>query len=289
MSAAGQVLGCGSWLDQEPDETKEQALTMAAITPVLAAALYRCRTGQEIVEPSGELGYAANYLYMLHGKEASPDQVAAVERYLVLTIDHGFNASTFTGRVIASTGADVGSAMAGAVGALSGPLHGGAPARVLAMLEEIGSEDNAESWIRTALAHGTKLMGFGHRVYRTVDPRADALHDVARKFGGPTLRFAEKVEETAVRLLNERRPGRGIYANVEYYAGVVLEQAGLPREMFSPTFASSRTIGWSANFLEQVADNRIFRPVAHYEGPAAPRPLPDWWPDNGRSDGSSPG
>ena len=120
-------------------------------------------------------------------------------------------------------------------------------------------------------------MGFGHRVYRTVDPRADALHEVATRFGGDTLAFAEKVEEIAVRLLNERSPGRGLYANVEFYAGVVLEQAGIPRDMFSPTFGCSRVIGWTANVLEQIADNRIFRPLAHYAGPAPPRPLPEWW------------
>lgn len=278
VSATAQTLGFRSWLDQEEDETREQALRMSAVTPVLAAALYRLRTGQEVVPPRDDLDYAANYLYMVTGQEPGQDQVVAVERYLVLTIDHGFNASTFAARAIASTGADLGAAVTGAVASLSGPLHGGAPARVLSMLEEIGSPDKAESWITDALARHVTLMGFGHRVYRTVDPRADALHEVARRFGGDTLAFAETVEEVAVRLLNQRSPGRGLYANVEYYAGVVLEQAGLARDMFTPTFACSRMIGWTANILEQVADNRIFRPVALYVGPTAPRPLPNWWP-----------
>ena len=277
VSAAAQVLGVTTWIDQDEATTRRQALTLAALTPVLAAQLYRLRTGHGVVEPSDRLGYAANYLYMLTGREPDDDQVAAVERYLILTIDHGFNASTFSSRVISSTGADIGSALSGAIGALSGPLHGGAPARVLAMLEEIGTPDNAEAWIRSTIEGGGRLMGFGHRVYKTADPRAVALHDVARRFGGGTLEFAEKVEETAVRLLDRLKPGRKLYANVEYYAGVVLEQAGVPRDMFSPTFACSRTIGWTANVLEQTSDNRIFRPVAHYVGPPAPRELPDWW------------
>jgi citrate synthase len=277
VSAAGQVLGCRSWLDQNEAETREQALRLAALAPVLAAHLYRLSNGWEAVEPRDDLPYAANYLYMVTGKVADRERVEAVERYLVLTVDHGFNASTFAARAIASTGADMGAALAGAVGSLSGPLHGGAPARVVAMLEEIGSPENAERWVRRALENHVRLMGFGHRVYRTVDPRAEALHEVARRFGGESLAFAETVEEVAVRLLNERRPARGLYANVEYYAGLVLEQAGLPREMFSPTFACSRMIGWATNVLEQISDNRLYRPVAHYVGPPPPRELPKWW------------
>jgi citrate synthase len=201
----------------------------------------------------------------------------AVERYLMLTIDHGFNNSTFTARVIASSGADLGAVVSGALGALSGPFHGGAPARVFDMLDAIGSPENAEPWLRHAIEHGDKLMGFGHRIYKTIDPRSALLHEVARELHSERVEFSEIVEKTAVELLAELKPGRDLYANVEFYAGVVLEAAGLPREMFTATFACSRIIGWMANVLEQIEDNRIFRPLAQYDGPAAPRDFPASW------------
>ena len=238
-------------------------------------ALYRLRRGEEPVEPHPDLGYAANYLFMMTGTEPDPEYARAVEQYQISTIDHGFNASTFTARVITSTGADVASAVVGAIGALSGPLHGGAPSRALDMLDAIGTPENAEPWIRDAVETGGRIMGFGHRVYRTDDPRSVMLRSVAERLGGEKADFAKQVEQTVVRVLAELKPGRNLYANVEFFAGVVMDRCGLPREMFTPTFASSRVIGWCANILEQAADNRIIRPSARYVGPPPPQPVPD--------------
>lgn len=277
ISVAAQAMGCRPWTDQTEAQTAEQAARLSAIMPVLAAQLFRLASGEDLVEPRADLGYSDNYLYMITGEV--PDERAryAVERYLMLTIDHGFNNSTFTSRVVASSGADLGAVVSGALGALSGPFHGGAPARVFDMLDAIGSADNAEPWLRHAIEHGDKLMGFGHRIYKTIDPRSALLHEVARELHSDRVELSELVEKTAVELLAELKPGRELYANVEFYAGVVLEAAGLPREMFTSTFACSRIIGWMANVLEQIADNRIFRPLAHYDGPEAPRDFPDFW------------
>jgi citrate synthase len=277
ISLAAQALGCRPWTDQTDEATAIQAARLSALMPVLAAALFRLASGQEMIQPRADLGYSANYLYMITGEEPDDRSRYAVERYLMLTIDHGFNNSTFTSRVIASSGADLGAVVAGALGALSGPFHGGAPARVFDMLDAIGSPENAEPWLRHAIEHGDKLMGFGHRIYKTIDPRSQLLHEVARELHSERVEFSEIVEKTAVELLAELKPGRELYANVEFYAGVVLEAASLPREMFSATFACSRIIGWMANVLEQISDNRIFRPLARYEGPEAPREFPPSW------------
>jgi citrate synthase len=277
LSVAAQAIGCQPWTDQAAEVTRAQAERLSAMLPTLAAQLYRLATGQEVVQPRADLGYAANYLYMINGAEPDERSTYAVERYLMLTIDHGFNNSTFTSRVIASSGADLGAVITGAIGALSGPFHGGAPARVFDMLDAIGTPDNAESWLRDAIEHGDKLMGFGHRIYKTLDPRSVLLHEVAQELHSDRVAFSEHVEKTAVALLSELKPGRELYANVEFYAGVVLEAAGLPRELFSATFACSRIVGWMANVLEQIEGNRIFRPLARYVGPEAPRQLPASW------------
>ena len=277
LSVTAQAIGCKSWTDQSAGQTREQAVKISAMLPTLAAQLYRVATGQEVVQPRADFGYAANYLYMITGAEPDERATYAVERYLMLTIDHGFNNSTFTARVISSSGADLGAALTGAIGALSGPFHGGAPARVFDMLDAIGTPDNAESWLRNAIIRGDKLMGFGHRIYKTLDPRSELLHEVAQELHSDRVAFSEHVEKTAVALLAELKPGRELYANVEFYAGVVLDAAHLPRELFSATFACSRVVGWLANVLEQVQDNRIFRPVATYVGPEAPREFPAFW------------
>jgi citrate synthase len=277
LSVTAQAIGCRPWIDQSSAETEHQAARLTAVLPTLAAALYRLAGGLDVVAPRADLGYSANYLYMISGTEPDERSRYAIERYLMLTMDHGFNNSTFTSRVIASSGADLGAVATGALGALSGPFHGGAPARVFDMLDAIGSPDNAEPWLRDAIVRGDKLMGFGHRIYKTVDPRSELLHEVARELHSERVEFSEVVEKTAVSLLAELKPGRELYANVEFYAGVVLEAAGLPRELFTPTFACSRIIGWMANVLEQIQDNRIFRPLAHYDGPEAPRQFPDFW------------
>jgi citrate synthase len=277
LSVTAQAIGCRPWGDQTLEETRDQAIRLSAILPTLAAGLYRLASGQQLVPPRTDLGYAASYLYMITGAEPDERATYALERYLMLTIDHGFNNSTFTARVVASSGADLGAILTGALGALSGPLHGGAPARVFDMLDAIGTPDNAEPWLRGAIERGDKLMGFGHRIYKTLDPRSVLLHEVAQELHSDRVAFSEHVEKTAVALLAELKPGRELYANVEFYAGVVLEAASLPREMFTPTFACSRIVGWGANVLEQIQDNRIFRPVARYVGPEAPRDFPAYW------------
>jgi citrate synthase len=212
---------------------------------------------------------------MMRGEVPSEVHVRALEQYLVLTIDHGFNASTFAARVITSTGADLGSAVVGALGALSGPLHGGAPSRALDMLDEIGTPARAEAWLRDAVESGKRLMGFGHRVYRTDDPRSVMLREVAERLDGERVEFAREVEVKAVEVLRELKPGRELYPNVEFYAGIVMDLIGMPRELFTPTFACSRVVGWCAHVMEQAADNRLIRPGARYVGPEPPQPVPD--------------
>ena len=200
----------------------------------------------------------------------------ALTRYLILTIDHGFNASTFTARVIASTGADMGACIVGAIGALSGPLHGGAPSRALDLLNEIGEADRARAVVAGKVTRGERIMGFGHAVYTTTDPRSEMLKETAQGLGGPLADLAVEVEQTVVDVLAELKPGRHLYANVEFYAGVVMALCEVPPEMFTPTFASSRVIGWAANVLEQAEDPKIIRPSARYVGPPPPRPVPEF-------------
>jgi citrate synthase len=274
ISFLAQRSGFRSWLDISPGELYDNAMQVAALTPVLLAALYRLRHGHEPVPPDPDLSAAASYLFLLTGEHPDQQRVWALERYLISTIDHGFNSSTFTARVIASTGADLGAAVVGAIGALSGPLHGGAPARVLEMLDDIGSPDRAEAWVRDTVARGGRIMGFGHRVYKGKDPRSALLREVATTVGGPVVEFATAVEDTIVTVLAETKPGRALNANVEFYAGVVMDACGIPRDMFTPTFACSRVIGWCTHVLEQVTGNRLIRPAARYDGQPPPEPVP---------------
>ena len=253
---------------------RADALFACALTPTILAALDRLRRGLEPIDARDDLGFAANYLYMLGGEVPDPAEVRALERYLILTIDHGFNASTFTARVIASTGADLGACLVGGIGALSGPLHGGAPSRALDALDAIGSAGRIDAWVRPRIEAGERIMGFGHAVYRTRDPRSELLREVARELGGPRIALAERVERRIVEILAELKPGRRLYANVEFYAGVVMERCGVSPEMFTPTFAASRTIGWCAHVLEQARQRKIIRPAARYVGPRAPQAVP---------------
>jgi citrate synthase len=275
VSQYAATLGFRASHDVDEAELRDNALSTCAVVPTLICALWRLREGQEPIAPRADLAYAANYLYMMHGTEPPPEYAAAVEKYLISTIDHGFNASTFTARVITSTGADLGAAVVGAIGALSGPLHGGAPSRALQMLDEIGTADRAEAWLRAAVERGDRLMGFGHRVYKTDDPRSLMLRDVADRLGGDKMELARHIEATAVRVLDELKPGRRLYTNVEFYAGIVMDRCGIPRELFTPTFSASRTIGWCTHILEQAADNRLIRPSAQYVGPPPPQPVPE--------------
>ncbi|MGW3128437.1 citrate synthase [Streptomyces sp. NPDC001123] len=267
LSLLGAARGFRPVYDIDADRRRADTVAACAAVPTLLTALYRLGQGLDPVEPREDLSYAANYLYMLTGVEPDPRRARAVEQYLISTIDHGFNASTFTARVIASTGADVAACLVGAVGALSGPLHGGAPSRALDTLDAIATPDRIDPWIRERVLAGDRVMGFGHAVYRTEDPRSRMLREIAQEFGGSRVEFAVEVERHVERILAELKPGRELHTNVEFYAGVVMELCGLPREMFTPTFAAGRAIGWSANILEQATDSKIIRPVARYVGP----------------------
>ena len=230
--------------------------------------------GEPFVAPRDDLDGAANYLWMIEGTVPDAGRARAVEQYLILAIDHGFNASTFTARVVTSTGADVGAAIVAALGALSGPLHGGAPSRALDTLDAIGTPEHTEEWVRRAVDGGERIMGFGHAVYKTADPRSVMLRDIARSLGGPRVDFAVQVEETVERVLAELKPGRELHTNVEFYAGVVMEQCGIPRALFTSTFAISRVVGWCAHVIEQTTETGIIRPSARYVGPEPPVPVP---------------
>ncbi len=275
VSMVGAAEGFAPTLDIDHAERRRNALRVCAVIPTLIMALHRLKSGLEPIAPRDDLGYGANYLWMLTGEEPDPEKGRGVEQYQITTIDHGFNASTFTSRVITSTGADVAAAVVGGIGALSGPLHGGAPSRALDLLDAIGTVDNSRPYLIDSVNAGEKIMGFGHRVYKTDDPRSVFLRGVAERIGAEKIDFAKVVERTVVDVLAELKPGRDLYANVEFYAGVVMDHCGLPRELFTPTFASSRVIGWCANILEQAADNRIIRPSARYVGPPPPQPVPD--------------
>jgi citrate synthase len=274
LSLLGAAKGFRPVYDIDASERRRDTVAAAAAVPTLLTALHRLGRGLDPVEPRDDLSYAANYLYMLTGSEPDAARARAVEQYLISTIDHGFNASTFTARVIASTGADVAACLVGAVGALSGPLHGGAPSRALDTLDAIGTPDRIDPWIRERVLAGDRIMGFGHAVYRTEDPRSRMLREVAQGFGGPRVEFAVEVERRVEEILAELKPGRELHTNVEFYAGVVMELCGLPREMFTPTFAAARVVGWSANILEQAEDRKIIRPVARYVGLPAPQAVP---------------
>ena len=275
VSFLGGVEGFQPTLDIDHPQRRRDAMRVCAVIPTLIMASHRLRRGEQPIAPHPELRSSANYLWMLTGAEPDPDTARAIEQYQITTIDHGFNASTFAARVITSSGADVVAAVVGGIGALSGPLHGGAPSRALDLIDAIGTPERARPYISDAVTRGERIMGFGHRLYRTDDPRSVFLRGVAERVGASKIEFAKQVERTVVEVLAELKPGRNLYANVEFYAGVVMDHCGLPRELFTPTFASSRVIGWCANILEQAADNRIFRPAARYTGPPPPQPVPE--------------
>ncbi len=272
LDAVAAADGIRPVYDEDPEARLADAVRAAAVTPVLLASLHALTEGREPLEPRDDLGHVADYLYLVTAAEPDPERVRALSAYMTAAIDHGFNASTFTARVIASTGADLVAAVVGALGALSGPLHGGAPSRALDTLDAIGTPDRIDEWITQTVTSGGRVMGFGHAVYRTEDPRSRMLREVALGFGGPRVDFAVRVEERVQQLLAELKPGRELHTNVEFYAGIVMELCGIPRAMFTPTFAAARVVGWSAHVLEQAADGKILRPSARYVGPEPVRP-----------------
>ena len=259
-----------STLENAGDD-QQTALRLVAQMPSIVAAYWRLRNGESVVAPRPELGHAANYLLMLRGEQPSAEQTRALETYLNTVVDHGLNASTFTARVIISTQSDLVSAIVGAIGALKGPLHGGAPGPALDMVFEIGSADRAETVLREKLARGERLMGFGHRIYKVRDPRAEVLAQAAAQLfasdGDQRLyELVTHVERTAIRLLAEHKPGRNLQTNVEFYTALLLHGLGLPTELFTPTFTVSRVAGWIAHCFEQQAVGRLIRPQSIYTG-----------------------
>jgi citrate synthase len=258
-------------LDLKDGDDRGDALRLVAALPTIVAAHWRLSQGLEPVEPDPELAHAANYLYMLSGERPSPEQTRALETYLNTVVDHGMNASTFAARVIISTRSDIISAVVGAIGALKGALHGGAPAPALDVVFEIGEAERAEEYLRAKLDRGERLMGFGHRVYKVRDPRADVLGAAAERLyaadaDGTLYQLAREVEETALSLLEEYKPGRNLQTNVEFYTALLLHGLGLPTELFTPTFAVGRVGGWMAHCFEQRALDRIIRPQSEYIG-----------------------
>jgi citrate synthase len=244
---------------------------LLAAFPTIVAASWRLLNDRPPIAPRLDLGHAANYLYMLSGEIASDERVRGLETYLNTVVDHGLNASTFTARVIASTNSDLVSAITGAIGALKGPLHGGAPGPALDMVFEIGNAERAEKVLRRKIEAGEKLMGFGHRVYKVRDPRADVLAAAAERMftrGGDMALYdlARSVEAVALRLLEEYKPGRNLQTNVEFYTALLLHGLDLEVPLFTPTFAISRVAGWIAHCFEQRRANRIIRPQSVYRG-----------------------
>ncbi|WP_417667943.1 citrate synthase/methylcitrate synthase [Roseibium sp.] len=237
--------------------------------PVILAAAARLENGDQPIAPDPTLSSAEDLLHMLTGNEPERSAVEALDRYLVTILDHGLNASTFTARVIASTGADMKDAVAGAMGALKGPLHGGAPGPVLDMIDAIGEPGNAASWIEQELSAGRRLMGFGHRVYRTRDPRADVLKEGLALLpqDNPKLQLAEAIEQAALAALAKAKPDRKLETNVEFYTAVLLDAIGIDRALFTPLFAVGRTPGWCAHMVEQQRTGKLIRPASRYAGP----------------------
>ncbi|HEY2290420.1 MAG TPA: citrate synthase/methylcitrate synthase [Thermoanaerobaculia bacterium] len=271
MDALRMAAGVLSLAEGAGEDPKEDALLLTATFPTIVAAYWRLLRREEPLMPREDLGHAANFLFMLSGEEPSPERARGLATYLNTVTDHGLNASTFTARVIVSTRSDLISAVTGAVGALKGPLHGGAPGPALDMVFEIGTPERAEAVLREKLDRGERLMGFGHRVYRVRDPRADVLAAAAERFyhlGGDRglYELARSVEATALRLLRERKPDRRLDTNVEFYTALLLHGLGLPTELFTPTFAIGRVAGWTAHALEQLAAGRLIRPQSVYVG-----------------------
>jgi citrate synthase len=255
--------------------TPEQARALTAFSPSALAAFARIRSGKEPIEPDPSLDLVPGFLYQLTGSPPDPGTARALDAYFIVGAEHGLNASTFTARVIVSTRSDLASAVVGAIGAMKGPLHGGAPSEVVEQLHQVGTPERAEQWVKDMLDRGERLMGFGHRVYRAYDPRAAALRKVAESMEHKPdwLELAIKVEDVALRVLAERHPERALKTNVEYYAAAVLQGVGLTPDLFPATFALARHAGWTAHVIEQSADNRLIRPDARYTGPTE-RDLP---------------
>jgi citrate synthase len=285
------VSALAHFVPHRPDGSHETSITSAidliAKFPTLVAAWDRLRRGLEPIGPDPNLTHAANFLWMKDGVVPFPEAEKALDIYLILLADHSYNASTFSARVTASTGADLYGSIAAAVATLAGDLHGGAPSKVMTMLEEIADPANSEAYVRRLLGRGEKIMGMGHREYKIRDPRAQQLERMAKqlteKSDTPWYRIARALEDASNSVLQELKPGKRIYANVEFYTAPTLSSLGIPSDEFTCTFACGRIAGWAAHVLEQNAHNRLIRPQATYVGPAvhAYRPIGERHTANG--------
>jgi citrate synthase len=274
MEVLRTAIAAISMFDPTADDTKsvegnlDKAIRLTAIFPTILAAFDRARKGLEPIDPDPELGHAANFLYMLHGAKPDEDSVRALDVYLTLLAEHGMNASTFSGRVTASTLGDIYSGVVSALGTLKGPLHGGANQAVMEMLEQIGEVKNAKAYVLNAMEHNQRIMGIGHRVYKTEDPRVRHLRRLSAVLSIEVCEpkwhiISLRIEEVALPVLNKKE----LYTNVDFYSATVLHCLGIPTDMFTPMFAMSRIAGWTAHIMEQYADNRLIRPRAEYVGP----------------------
>jgi citrate synthase len=266
-------------LDVDEQQARED-LARASVMSLSFVAQSARGLGLPMV-PQSEIDKAATIVerFMIRWRgEPDPAHVRAVDAYFTSAAEHGLNASTFTARIVASTGADVAACLSSAIGALSGPLHGGAPARVLSMLDEVDREGDATAWVKRALDRGDRLMGFGHRIYRAEDPRARVLRRTAQELGSPRYEVAQALEKAAIEELRARKPDRVLSTNVEFWSAVVLDFAEVPAHMFTSMFTCARTAGWSAHILEQKRTGRLIRPSARYVGPAPRKPqdVPGW-------------
>jgi citrate synthase len=257
--------------EADVEGNRRRAARLQAQMAAIVAHGYRLGEGWDIVQPKKEHSLAQGFLYMLEGKEPSAARVAGLNAYMVAVAEHGFNASTFAGRVIQSTNSDMVSALTGAIGALKGWLHGGVPGPVLDMLDAIKTPENAPAWISSALDRKERIMGFGHRVYQVRDPRAALLSDACERLASETgenhlLELTKVVEQVTINELEKRKPGNKLRANVELYAALILHAVGVPSEIFTPIFAIGRTAGWTAHLLEQLPKSKIIRPESIYDG-----------------------
>lgn len=275
MHAVRTIVSALGLHDPKPDaidlpSVREKALSIFAVVPTILAYYHRHRSGQPLVRPDKNLALAENFLYMLNGKKPTPTMARAFDVCMILHADHGFNNSTFTARCIASTESDIYSAVTGAIGSLRGPLHGGANEGVMKMLNQIPTVADAEKFIVNKLNKKDKIPGFGHRVYKAYDPRAAHLKSLAEQLARDTGNLALFEKSTAIEaVMNREKAAKGIYPNVDFYSATTYHCIGLPLDMFTPAFVIARAGGWSAHVLEQLGNNRLFRPDVDYTGPHA--------------------
>lgn len=268
MSKIRTVISCMGTKEFQWKPTINQAIQLTTLIPSIISILYRNDKGLDFILPNPKLNHIDNYIYMLTGKIPSPMESKLLETYMILTMEHGMNASTFAARVITSTESDMISAIVGAIGAMKGPLHGGALLGVITMLDEITDKQNAEGWIRKKLENKEKIMGFGHRIYKVTDPRIGTLKTILHqlKENNTWIEFTLYIETLILELLKEYKPNQDLYTNIDFYAAIVMRTLNIDPILFTPTFSASRIAGWTAHILEQSKNNKIFRPKAVYIG-----------------------